>query len=259
MEVLLGCILGDGSIRKGKSTNANARYSITIKAASKDYIELLCQVVFSFCHCSKLIPYPNVNLKRHEGKKILQYHFATGSIKFFTELHTIWYNLESSGNYKKVVPQNIQEIFTVESLAHWIIQDGYFDNNGRIQTTILCTESFSKSECYLLQSVLRKYNIKSSLKVRDKNKGTYRIRISKTSINQVRALVQDIIPSNYHYKIGILKPWALLKLHYMLELPKAVNTSFWSNSLTDVTMGNQQETKFFHEKVGSSETTREAG
>ena len=48
------------------------------------------------------------------------------------------------------------------------MEDGYFDNNGRTQTLILCTESFTKTECMLLQEILLKYDIKSTLKVRSK-------------------------------------------------------------------------------------------
>ena len=48
------------------------------------------------------------------------------------------------------------------------MEDAYFDNNGRNQTLILCTESFTKTECMLLQELLLKYDIKSTLKVRSK-------------------------------------------------------------------------------------------
>lgn len=89
LGAITGCILGDGSIRKSTSKGGNARYNITIKASSKDYINTLRETVFYFCHCSPLIPYPNTNLERHKGKTILQYHFGTGSTDFFTQLHAI--------------------------------------------------------------------------------------------------------------------------------------------------------------------------
>jgi LAGLIDADG DNA endonuclease family len=56
-------------------------------------------------------------------------------------------------------------MFSEVSLAYWIMDDGYFDSYGRTQTVLLCTESFTKEECIILQSVLE---IKSTLKVRDK-------------------------------------------------------------------------------------------
>jgi hypothetical protein len=48
------------------------------------------------------------------------------------------------------------------------MDDGYFDCHGRTQTVLLCTESFTKEECIILQLVLEKLDIKSTLKVRYK-------------------------------------------------------------------------------------------
>ena len=55
-----------------------------------------------------------------------------------------------------------------------------------------------------------------------------------------------------------------VNLLYMLENSKTLNTSehlFYSKKVKDITMGNQQETKFLYyldiKKVGSSETTQE--
>ena len=64
------------------------------------------------------------------------------------------------------------------------MDDGYFDNYGRTKTVILCTESFTKEDCIILQSLLEKLNIKSTLKTRDKINNKYRIRLSKTSMDR---------------------------------------------------------------------------
>ena len=68
------------------------------------------------------------------------------------------------------------------------MEDGYFDNYGRFLTVILCTESFTKTDCELLQEVLESLGIKSSLKVRNSAYNTYRTRISKTSMPLLREL-----------------------------------------------------------------------
>jgi len=41
---------------------------------------------------------------------------------------------------------------------------GYLDSHGRTQTVLLCTKSFTKEECLILQSVLEKLDIKLTLK-----------------------------------------------------------------------------------------------
>jgi hypothetical protein len=83
------------------------------------------------------------------------------------------------------------------------MDDGYFDSNGRTKTTLLCTESFSKEECIVLQSLLENLNIKSTLKVRDTNKNRYRIRISKTSMDRVISLVSSHMQKEFLYKLGL--------------------------------------------------------
>nr|YP_009493202.1 LAGLIDADG endonuclease [Ganoderma calidophilum]AWJ63997.1 LAGLIDADG endonuclease [Ganoderma calidophilum] len=94
-------------------------------------------------------------------------------------------------------------MFSEISLAYWIMDDGYFDSYGRTKTVLLCTESFTKEECIILQSLLEKLNIKSTLKVRDKINDSYRIRISKTSMDRVISLVKPYMHKDFLYKLGI--------------------------------------------------------
>jgi hypothetical protein len=83
------------------------------------------------------------------------------------------------------------------------MDDGYFDSYGRTKTVLLCTESFTKEECIILQSLLEKLNIKSTLKIRDKFNNRYRIRISKTSMDVVISLVKPYMHKDFLYKLGI--------------------------------------------------------
>ena len=84
------------------------------------------------------------------------------------------------------------------------MDDGYFDSYGRTKTVLLCTESFSKEDCITLQNLLlNKLNIKSTLKIRDKNNNRYRIRISKTSMEIVISLVKPYMHNDFLYKLGI--------------------------------------------------------
>lgn len=177
-------MLEDGSISRAskkylKSSKKNARYAMTMDKYSYNYLSWLFNNIFSVFSSSSLNTYANTELPQHKGKAVTQYTFYTQSLPIFTRLHSLWYNYDSRlGIYIKIVPLCIKEIFSSVSLAHWIIQDGYFDAHGRTQTIILCTESFTKTECVLLQEVLKNMGIKSTLKIRNKEKDTYRIRIS---------------------------------------------------------------------------------
>lgn len=81
------------------------------------------------------------------------------------------------------------------------MDDGYFDNYGRTKTILLCTESFTKKEYILFQSLLNDLDIKSTLKIHNKDKDLYRIRLSKTSIPLVRNLVKPYIHKDFLYKL----------------------------------------------------------
>lgn len=105
---------------------------------------------------------------RSLGKQPQQYQFYSCSSPIFTALHTLWYRWDNDNRkYIKIIPDCIGEMFSVISLAHWVIEYGYFDNHGRTQTLLLCTESFTKAECVCLQEVLANLGLKTTLKVRD--------------------------------------------------------------------------------------------
>ena len=82
------------------------------------------------------------------------------------------------------------------------MDDGYFDGNGRTNTILLCTESFSKTECILLQSLLLNLGLKTTLKIRNKENDRYRIRFSKKSIPLVKELVIPYMHKDFLYKLG---------------------------------------------------------
>lgn len=185
----------------------NARYKMTIKTSRIDYIKFLCQNVFY--HSGEKInlhPYPNIELSQHKGKEVLHYAFDTRARPFYTDLHIKWYDWsdEGKGGYIKVVPGDIRKYFTSESLAHWIIQDGYFDKSRK--TVFLCTENFTKDECILLSHVLEeKLGLETVLHRRNKEKDRYRIVIKRTSIERVKDLVRKDIPQEFQYKLGHAK------------------------------------------------------
>ena len=82
------------------------------------------------------------------------------------------------------------------------MEDGYFATD-RSETVLLCTECFTKLECVLLQKVLADMGIKTTLKIRNKEKDTYRIRVSKLSMPLVRELVTPHMHPSMMYKLGV--------------------------------------------------------
>lgn len=95
------------------------------------------------------------------------------------------------------MPFNIIDHFNPVVLAFWIMDDAYFNNN----TLFFCTDSYTKADCLLLVDALAKWGIKSSLNVRYKNKGNYRIRVSVTSMPLLRDLVLPYLHPTLLYKL----------------------------------------------------------
>jgi LAGLIDADG DNA endonuclease family/Proton-conducting membrane transporter/NADH-Ubiquinone oxidoreductase (complex I), chain 5 N-terminus len=202
LQTITGNMLGDGSISLSKGNKGEGKYSMTMDVYSLNYLHHLDEKIYSQFTDIKIYPYPNILLPQHKGKEITQYHFSTKTHPLFTALHSVWYKWDNDKNkFIKFIPLNISEMFSEISLAYWIMDDGYFDSYGRTQTILLCTESFTKEECLILQSLLEILDIRSTLKVRDKIKDRYRIRISKTSMDRVISLVKPYIHTDFLYKL----------------------------------------------------------
>ena len=176
---------------------------MTMDVYSLNYLNHLDQTIYSKITDTKIYAYLNSSLPQHKGKEITHYHLRTKTHPLFTALHNLWYKWDNLENkFIKIIPLNIFDMFSEISLAYWIMDDGYYDSYGRAQTIILCTESFSKEECIILQSVLEILGKKSSLKIRDKIYNKYRIRISKTSMERV-ILAKPHMHKDFLYKLGI--------------------------------------------------------
>lgn len=218
----LGLPREKGSRSIGGVIKGNARYGMTMKASSLEYMQWLKNNVFHLYAPSAFVPYPNLSLPQHAGKIVEQYHFSTSSVPFFTALHALWYKWDPVLlKFVKILLSSAENSFWNSIIVYsWITftlnysvltpptvgrtkGDGYFDSNGRTQTVLLCTESFTKEECALLQKVLLSYSINSSLKVRNVIKNTYRIRISKKSMVQLIDLIGPNMPVSFKYKLGI--------------------------------------------------------
>lgn len=175
---------------------------MTLSIKGYNYLVDLYTSIYAKYSSKGLYPYPNISLPQHKDKTITQYSFTTRSNPLFTALHEVWYRWDSTDNrYVKVVPMCIGDWFTARSLAHWIMEDGYFDSYGRSKTILLYTESFTKDECIFLQSVLSKLSINSTLKVRNKENDRYRIRISKKSMPLLIELVLPYMHKDFIYKL----------------------------------------------------------
>ena len=97
----------------------------------------------------------------------------------------------------KIVPLNLYELFTYESLAHWIMGDGTKAHKG----LVLQTQSFTVKEVVFIISILiYKFNLKCSMHIQ-RNQPT--IYISSKSMTKIKPYILPYICNSMRYKLYI--------------------------------------------------------
>ena len=143
-----------------------------------------------------------IHIINRQNKKIV-YSFQTLSLPFFTSLYKDWYKSISNKNIK-VLPLNLDSLFTPLAFAFLIMGDGGWDKSS--SRIILHLINFTKFEVSRIQSILlSKYDLSSYLVKTphsDKDRG-YILKIPARNINKVRELVSDHIYPTLKYKIGL--------------------------------------------------------
>lgn len=180
-SVLVGTLLGDGSIQKRK---VDARLHI------KHSLNQLSLVVYKRNIFSNITSMPVRVFKQKVGKR--NYNFAeyvTLTHPEFTRFHNIFYR-----KGKKVVPQNIKDLLDALSLAVWIMDDGSSEYAG----LSIQTHSFTKREVDIL---LRTINGNFGIKVNKRmNKGRWIIYFSKENLPKLVKVVGKYILPKFKYK-----------------------------------------------------------
>jgi len=191
-EVLVGSILGDGTIEIGER-NTNARFKMLQSVKNEHYLFMLFGFFSQFCLSA---PYLYSNLDKRTNKVYSNWSFKSRALPLFTEFLHLFYK-----DGIKIIPSTIFHLLTPLALAHWLIQDGSFNKASGGCT--LCTDSFTEEEVRILIGVLStKYNLHCSLQ-KAPNKGQFRIYIFKRSMPTLRNLVLPFFHSSMLYKLGL--------------------------------------------------------
>lgn len=142
-----------------------------------------------------------VHIIKRPNKKLV-YSFQTLTLPFFTNLHSDWYQIINNQKIK-VLPLNLDSLFTPLAFAFLIMGDGSWDKNS--SRLVLHLNNFTLVEVERIRSILlNKFEI-SSYTVKtahsDKERG-YILKIPAKDVYKVKALVSDHIYSSLKYKIG---------------------------------------------------------
>jgi hypothetical protein len=198
-SILIGLMLGDGSITLSKGVTGTARYEHTCKHR-EFLIALSNQWLPVYYNKGEPTPWPEKNPTQWwRGSKMLPELF---------DLYMLWYKPESiNGKKVKIIPLNLLENYFNElSLAHWFMDDGYFNTTEK--TFFLCTDNFTYIECtFLAVLIYKKLKIKTTVNKRTIRVNSiptvrWRIRVSRYSVPLFRQLVKPYILSVFHYKLA---------------------------------------------------------
>jgi hypothetical protein len=191
-QVICGIMLSDGSIRM----NGNQAL-LSIQQTHQE----LTEGIWKFCFQLNLV-LNKIHIINRPNKKLV-YSFQTLTLPFFTSLYNDWYKSIDNKNIK-VLPLNLDTLFTPLAFAFFIMGDGSWDKSG--PRIVLHLNNFTLIEVNRIQSILlSKFNISSSLiktPHSDKDRG-YILKIPAKDVSKVRALVSDHIYPTLKYKIGL--------------------------------------------------------
>lgn len=187
-EVLIGTILGDGSLKISRSGKA-ARLQICHSVKAREYVDWKRQIFANWVFADP---------KYHESNRALI--FRTVSHPEIFELMQVFYK-----NLVKIVPENISDLLKSNlSLAVWFMDDG----NGYIRKNPLrlSTYGFGFKGNLLLQECLSK-NFGVHCNLRKDSKGFYLyIPTRADSVAKFRTLISPYILPSMKYKIERRSP-----------------------------------------------------
>ena len=182
--IIVGILLSDGQLFINKSGNT----FLSLKQSFKNF-EFLWNVFNILSHYCQ--GYPKLDTTRINDKIFM-------SIKIYTRVYpclTEWYNVFYVKK-TKIVPLDLYNILTYESLAYWIMGDG--TKSGRGLT--LQTQSFTIKECVFIISVLiHKFNLDCNIHMQ-RNQPT--IYINSKSMEKIKPYLLPYIFPSMIYKIS---------------------------------------------------------
>ncbi len=187
ISVLVGSLLGDGTMRVGKNA-LNANFKIEQGLKQKDYVFWKYEVFKEWVTTP-----PKLSMRYDENRipYAKSWWFRTIRHPKLTLFHKLFYK-----HGIKVVPKNIVDLLDPLALAIWIMDDGSLSRN-KID---ISTYSFKLGEIKLLQRVfLKKFALDSNF-YKDRDKG-FRMYFSKTETFRLIPLISKFIIPNLAYKI----------------------------------------------------------
>ncbi len=180
-ELIIGCVLGDGHVRK-LAGRQYAFLEINHSIKAKEYVE------WKYSLLKEIVKSPPQKRRQNKGIFKEAYRFTTRQHPFIEEVYKKFYK-----DGKKVIPKGFT--LTPFILAVWFMDDGSSTKKGDIY---LNTQQFDLKSQRRLLHALRQLQIKARL---NKDRRYYRIRIKKESRERFIELISPYVIDAMKYKL----------------------------------------------------------
>jgi len=198
-DVLLGFLLGDGSLSKNSQKYKNVyRFSKNHGLKQEEYCKFSADLFNTKTHLR--------NLSGFTGKNISG--FTTKSFLLDKNFISSIYDEKN----KKTITDNIIQYFSVRTLATWFMDDGSNNQYSEDGSSITFnTQGFDKNENEILIKILKeKFNIDSTLRFYETEiynkkgqfKGYYTISVNNENSHILQELIKNYIHPNIEYKLN---------------------------------------------------------
>jgi len=128
-EIIIGLLLGDGHIQK-RSLTGNSRFiygQSSLRIQHFNYFNHVLELIKPYLSKEfKLKTRSFVDKRTNNSYSYSSVNFATLSLPCFNYYKNLFYNSDGL----KIVPSNIQNLFSPRGLASWIKVDGSIQNKG---------------------------------------------------------------------------------------------------------------------------------
>lgn len=240
-EIILGSLLGDGSIRIHPKYK-NARFSFRHSIKQKEYFLWKCSKL------KEISADKSIFIQKNDGYSLNdKLRYQSRALPALTELYKI--------THKKafLIRRKWLNYMSALSLAIWWFDDGSIISNGR--KGVICTDGFDEKSVKLLVQYLQKnLHIRAKAapirrKTNGKKKEYWRIWISSTS--ELKKLLKIILPyaevEEMLYKIILLYNDDQLQQRWISEI--IANTKFSENTVRKYVEAKKRKWKQFQKKI----------
>lgn len=243
-EILIGSMLGDGSLISPQKQTHNSYFTENHCLAQSGYVDFKASELGVFTSRVVNIKKSSRNgfkdgRPRNENKNRIVRMFATIRHSLFTEMEKKWYKRDENGNYVlndkdkriKIIPKEDINL-TPLILAIWYLDDGWQDPKRR--RAGLCTDGFTVEEVEFLCSKLRYLNIQCFISFHE---GNPEIRISSYSYKLFIDIISPFVTMDcmkYKVDLSLYKPSTWTSTEVINEILLLKNRGLPRKNIADI-------------------------